>query len=97
MNETVETLLDYCSQNQRVCPVPLRWKDLWELLPHRKQVESGWEPALPLILGAWDSPALWKILRLKEHIEWAAQHGVLDKVSDFLRKLPEQDWYHVGE
>ena len=43
--------------------------------------------AFPLILGAWDSPALFKILHVKEHVEWAAQHGALESVSQFLGDL----------
>ncbi len=38
-----------------------------------------------------------KMLRLAEHIEWAAQHGALESVARFLRDLREEDWHHVGE
>jgi hypothetical protein len=38
-----------------------------------------------------------KILRLTEHIEWAAQHGTLDSVARFLRELREEDRSHIGE
>jgi hypothetical protein len=31
------------------------------------------------------------MLRLTEHIEWAAQHGALDLVARFLRELREED------
>lgn len=48
------TLLAYCRENNRVCPKPGRWDDLWKLLPERQRVGGGWEPALPLILGAWN-------------------------------------------
>lgn len=59
---------------------------------------GGWEPAVPLILGAWhETSALLKMLRLKEHIDWADQHGVLDEVDKFLRSLPESEWAHLGE
>jgi hypothetical protein len=37
------------------------------------------------------------MLRLAEHIEWAAKHGSLQKVSQFLRELREEDWHHVGD
>ena len=68
------------------------------MLPNRQQVGAGWEPPLPLILAAWhEAPAMLKMLRLAEHIEWAAKHSALEPVSTFLRGLREQDWYHVGE
>jgi len=71
---------------------------LWELLPDRKRVGGGWEPALPLILAAWhDTSYLMKILRLAEHIEWAAEHGALETVAVFLRDLREEDWFHLGD
>jgi hypothetical protein len=58
----------------------------------------GWQPALPLILGAWhETPAVMKMTRLTEHIEWADQHGVLKEVDTFLRSLPESEWAHLGE
>jgi len=52
VNESAESLIAYCRENSRVCPVPQRWNALWELLPDRKRVGGGWEPALPLILAA---------------------------------------------
>lgn len=90
MADTAESLISYCRENSRVCPMPMQWDALWNLLPNRKRVGSGWEPALPLILAALhDTPALIKMLRLDEHIRWADQQITLDKISTFLRNLPE--------
>ncbi len=98
MSESVESLVAYCRENNRVCPLPQQWKRLWEMLPNRTQVGAGWQPPLPLILAAWfDTPAMLKMLRLAEHIEWAAHHGALDPAAQFLRELREEDWYHIGE
>jgi hypothetical protein len=95
---TVEETLAFCQSNGRVCPQPQKWKQLYELLPGRVRVGAGWEPALPLILGAWwDTPDISKVLRLREHIDWAARHGSLDIVHTFLTSLHESDWHHVGE
>jgi hypothetical protein len=98
MSETVESLVTYCRQNKRVCPLPMHWTRLWEMLPERVQVGAGWEPPLPLILAAWhDTPAMLKMLRLAEHIEWAEKRGSLDAVGHFLRGLHEDDWFHIGD
>lgn len=71
---------------------------MWELLPERKQIGAGWRPAFPLILAAWDeAPALLKMLRLAEHIEWAEAHDALARVATFLRALREEDWHHTPE
>jgi hypothetical protein len=95
---TLEETLAEAKKNQRVCPQPQRWQELYDLLPDKQRKGLGWEPALPLILGAWwDTPALHKMMRLKEHIEWAASHDCLDEVHQFLCTLCESDWQHIGE
>ncbi|SRR5258708_21468665 len=94
--ETKDDLIKYCHDNGRVCPMPTRWNELWERLPNRKRVGAGWEPGLPLILAAWhDTPAILKMVRLQEHIEWAEKNGALDEIGAFLRSLPEEDWAHI--
>jgi hypothetical protein len=98
VSESAESLIAYSHENNRVCPLPPLWHQLWEMLPGREQVGAGWRPPLPLILAAWhDTPAILKMLRLAEHIQWAAEHGALEPVARFLRELPEADWHHLGE
>jgi hypothetical protein len=97
--ETLESLWRFCQENGRVVPTPTRWNELFEMLPNKERTSSGgWSPSLPLILAAWHhTNALEKMLRLKEHLEYADKNGVLSAVSDFLRSLPETDWVHLGE
>lgn len=87
------SLLEYV-QTKGVCPMPNRWHELWLMLPDRRQVDSGgWVPAVPLILGGWwDTPPSIKFDRLRDHIGWAAEHGVLDEVDRFLRGLSDDEW-----
>lgn len=88
MAETAECLIAYCRENGRICPMPIPWNKLWEMLPDRRRVGGGWEPPPPLILAAWHAASgLDKRLRLAEHIEWAEKRGCLDAVSDYLRSL----------
>jgi hypothetical protein len=48
-------------------------------------------------LGAWSYTSnIEKILRLEEHIRYAAQFGDLSLVDAFLRALPESEWLHFG-
>ncbi len=95
---TLEVVLAEVQKNNRVCPQPQRWQQLYEMLPQKQRKGAGWEPSLPLILAAWwDTPALPKMLRLREHIEWAASHGCLAEVHSFLLELPEDQWHHIGE
>jgi hypothetical protein len=95
---TLEEAIAEATKNGRVCPMPMHWGQLYELLPNRRRKGAGWEPALPLILAAWhESPALFKALRLKEHLVWAASHGSIDQVYAYMVSLPEGDWYHYNE
>ena len=95
---TLESVMALAKCNGRVCPQPQQWNRLYELLPGKCRVGNGWEPSLPLILGAWhDSPALSKMLRLRKHIEWASAQGNLQPIADFLASLPEEQWHHLGE
>lgn len=96
--EEFEALRQFVSANSRVCPMPQQWARLYGMLPGTRQLDSGgFEPPLPLILAGWDTPALWKALRLLDHIEWAYAHGALNVVDTFLRSLPEEQWFHIGE
>src|SRR5439155_12746981 len=53
---------------------PQKHCDLWKGTVRRRAVDA-WEPALPLILAAWhDTPAMLKMVRLAEHIQWAEKH-----------------------
>jgi hypothetical protein len=95
--DMLDSLIEYVSAAGRVCPMPDKWNELWEILSGRQAVGAGREPPLPLILAAWShSSVLDKQLRLKEHLEYAAVHGVLPEIDRFLRELPESAWAHVG-
>lgn len=98
-NETFKTLWEYCIANNRLCPNPQRWNDLFAMLKNTKQKPSGgWEPSLPLILAAWhDTMPIDKQLRFKEHIQWASDNDQIDEVGKYLRSLSEADWTHFGE
>lgn len=99
INETFETLWEYCTANNRLCPIPYRWNDLYKMLKNTKRKpSSGWEPSLPLILAAWyHTMLIEKQLRLKEHIQWVSDNNQTEEVGKYLRSLSENDWTHFGE
>ena len=99
MKIMLEALKKYAQESDRVCPVPDKWNQLWQMLPNRKRTSSGgWIPPLPFILAAWwETPASMKRLRLYEHLEYAAQKGVLEDVDLFLKNMPEKDWAHLSD
>ena len=88
-------LLEYVRADKRVCPNPQEWNRLWELLPDKNRVGSGWDPPPPLILAAWYEPAMFKMIRLEEQIRYAAEHCVLDQVDAYLRGLKPEQWFVV--
>lgn len=98
IKETFETLLEYCASNRRVCPMPQRWNDLYGMLRNTRSIGAGFEPAAPLILGAWGHTSdEEKQERLKIHIQWADKNSQIEEVGKYLRSLSEKDWAHIGE
>ncbi len=98
MSNSVDTLLDFCRANGRVCPIPMRWNELYRLLPGARSKGLGWDPPLPLILAAWhEASNSQKQERLETHVRWADDHGALEIVAKFLRSLNEADWHHFND
>lgn len=95
MNEiALEEVVAEATKNRRVCPMPDPWLRLYKLLPNRDRGAGG--PSLPLILVDWhEASPLTKMLRVREHIEWAAKQGVLLQVLEYLRGLREVQWLHL--
>ena len=95
MDEKLNALLEYVKSERRICPNPQEWNTLWKMLPGKKRVGSGWAPPLPLILGAWWLAApSERQMRLMEHIHYAAEHGALAEVDDYLRALRPEQWFY---
>ena len=94
VDPNLASLIAYVQGEGRICPQPQEWNALWEMLPRKERVGAGWNPPLPLILGAWwhTSPQ-GKQARLREHIEYAADEGILSAVDAFLRGLSRQQWH----
>ena len=47
-SEKAKKLIEYCREDDRICPMPDAWNDLWHMLPDRVNGRDGWEPPLPL-------------------------------------------------
>jgi hypothetical protein len=95
---SLDDIINYCKQNDRVCPQPQLWNTLWQKLKNKKQIGAGWQPALPLILAAWwEASGLSKQLRLIEHLKWAEANGQLQGIVDYLKELKEEDWFHFSD
>lgn len=98
MSSTIDNILTGYNSTKRICPMPQSWNQMYNLLKGKQRKGMGWEPALPLILAAWDdTPYFAKILRFREHLEWAEKQGQLDEIVAYLESLSEKDWLHEGE
>ena len=80
--------------NNRVCPKPAKWIQLYEMLPDKTHSE----PPPPLVNAAWHrTPSISKRMCFRQHIEWADDHGVLKHVYAFMKSIPEDEWHHMGD
>lgn len=91
---TIDDVMAVARRRNRICPVESQWRALSSLLG---EVEMGGAPAGLEGLEFRRTPALAKRLRVRDQVEWAAQHGVLREVYGFLASLPEDQWTHMGE
>lgn len=97
----LDDLTAYAQTNERMCPMPRCWHELYNIIsPPQLERPGGarlnWTPPGPLILGGWRYTSVEeKRLRLREHLEYAAAHGLFAEVDRFLRALPESEWAHT--
>ncbi|HET8746874.1 MAG TPA: hypothetical protein VFM98_14800 [Ramlibacter sp.] len=92
---SVHTLMVLARRNNRVCPLPAQWAELYRLLGGDGQPELQAPPLQPWL---WTRlSGLQKRLRFREHVEWAERHGRLELMARFMGGLEEGDWVHMGE
>lgn len=92
-----EKLIEYCSSDRRICPVPHKWNEFFNLLTEENVTtvnDNDWPPP-PLILAGWNySSDFEKTLRWKQQIKWANKHDLLEGCAEFLYSLSDDDWYY---
>lgn len=90
---SVQYVMSEARRNNRVCPVEAEWRRLHSLL-----AAAGAEPPPPLHgMELRRSPPLVRRIRVRDQVEWAAQHGVLREVLSFIQSLGEEQWLHMGD
>lgn len=86
---SVQEVMAEARRHNRVCPSEAEWQNLQVLLGHEAPASlSGTELK--------KTPALLRRIRLRDQVEWAAQKGRLLEVMDFLQRLREDQWMHMG-
>jgi hypothetical protein len=90
---TVHEVMLEARRLNRVAPCEPRWQQLHVLL---KAAGRGDPPPPMTGVEASATPPLVKRIRIRDQVEWAAQHGLLEQVLGFFTALPENDWVHIG-
>jgi hypothetical protein len=95
---TLEAVLLEAKRNNRVCPQPANWQQLYQMLTVRSQRDCSGLPSPPPVGTSWlDTPPLTKRSFFRDHVEWAAAHDCIEDMFASLTKLQESHWYHMGE
>jgi hypothetical protein len=89
-DDAIETLILRLKDQGRSSPEVKRWAEF-----HRRLCDlvlGAPPPPLPLILAASGASAASKQRRLREQLEWAQTHRVLNEAIELLNALPGSDW-----
>ncbi|MCU4177308.1 hypothetical protein [Carboxylicivirga sp. N1Y90] len=79
--------------NNRVCPQPHIWNELWKIIQQASEEKID----LPLILAAWHNTSdKEKQERFIYHLEKAKQLGLNEKLKAVL-EIEEDQWHHKNE
>ena len=98
VKDTKESLVAFCEENNRVCPYPFKWAELYEKLLEGIEEDNVPKPPIPVVCAAWTYyPQISRTIQLMAQIEWADKYGRLDKMSRYLRRLKEKDWFHGND
>lgn len=87
-------LLSLINVNNRVCPEPKTWHDLYMILVDETYCEHD-EPPLPLILNGWhDSTNEEKKLCFMQLLKWAHLNKVGDIAWHYVNAMSECEWHN---
>lgn len=91
---SIDEVMAQARRFNRICPVEPQWQQLEALLN-----QAGGDRAPAAITGTQfrRTPPLAKRIRVRDQVEWSAQHGLLQEVHEFLSALPEDQWVHMGQ
>lgn len=88
-------IISHMEGHRYICPIPQSWQHVYSLLPGKKRVAAGFDPPVPLILGAWGhTNDQEKRQRFQIHLEYAVKNNVVNDVCDYLAGLSAGEWLH---
>lgn len=84
-------MIDDIFRNNRVCPNPMIWNDLYKMMCEDLNEQKI---SKPLILAGWNfSSDMEKLIRFKEHLS-LIDFKTDNRIKDFILNMKEEDWYH---
>lgn len=90
---TIDQALQLARRGNRVCPMPEQWKAMFALM--QRHAPANTAPPNTIDGAAWNAvPRMQRRLRLRDQLEWAERHNVLEFPFRFLKGLSEDDWLH---
>mgnify|MGYP000040528877 CR=1 FL=1 len=89
-------LMEISSRDGRLVPLPINWNELCQFLEKKVPEDRRAERLLaPLILAGWNFTSdEEKRDRFLYHLEWSVNHGLTERVAEYLQNLAPQDWYY---
>jgi hypothetical protein len=88
-------LMVIARRNNRVCPQPARWNELYQRVGGDRYPDLAPPPVHPAI---WTRlSAMQRRLHFRDHIEWAERRRKLPEFAAFIEQLEEHDWVHMGD
>jgi hypothetical protein len=99
LSEKARALLEYCLDNDRVCPKREYWNQLWVITTQAKTFISCLNTVTSPVLSekSTDQDKIQRSARLRIYIECADRNNLIDQMDDFIRSIPEREWHHFYE
>lgn len=97
MKNEIEELKLFLTSEKRVCPIPIKWRDLTRIIFEKGERAP---PSLtPLILNGWSASDLRKRERLLAQIDFVSTNKKekFEEVNLFLKNLKQEDWLYGSE
>ena len=89
-DEAIEKMVRYMDEREFITPSGIYWHKIYEMLPPME----GKTPSLPLILSGYHFSSDEEVrARFIDHLKWAEQTSVLDRVSRYFYHLKDDQFY----
>ena len=95
-----QELEQYLHSKELVCPMPVKWAELWELMRKEATAIGVSVPSIdiqPLVLSGWEADDRAKNQRFRAQLKYVIEAGLSQSVRDFLSELAPTDWLRFSD